>query len=143
MTNRIIYSKDVAMRKFNMFYYVKGGNNKYRQTISEALCFAKDYLLPRHRNIEIEVEVNKNLKADADVFEGDYDRHFVIRVRKGMEREDLLTAIFHEFVHIKQSIRKEFDIFDIDDTPYFDRPYEQEAYALQEKMLEKFKKTLA
>ena len=125
-----------------MYYYVQGGNNKERQTISEALCFAKNYLLPRHKNIEVDVKVTKKLYADADVIEGDDDRHFVLRVRKGMKKEDLLTAIFHEFVHIKQAIRKEFPLFEINDIPYFERPWEIEAYDLQEKMLDKFNESV-
>lgn len=121
-----------------MYYYVKGGNNKDRQTISEALCFAKSYLLPRHKNIEVDVEVSKKLVAEADVIDGDDERHFILRVRKGMNREDLLTAIFHEFVHIKQAIRKEYPLFEPCDIPYFERPWEIEAYSLQEIMLDKF-----
>jgi hypothetical protein len=52
-----------------------------------------------------------------------------------------MTAIFHEFVHIKQDVRKEYPIGEISDIPYFDRPWEIEAYALQEEMLKRFKET--
>lgn len=123
-----------------MYYSVQGGTNRYRQTISEALCFAKSYLLPRHKNLEIEVEVTKKMIAEADVIDGDHERHFILRVRKGMNVEDLMTAIFHEFVHIKQAIRKEFPLFEPNcDIPYLERPWEIEAYKLQEDMLLAYK----
>ena len=67
---------------------------------------------------------------------------FHIRIKKGLNTEDLLTAIFHEFVHIKQHIRKEYDLFSIHDEngklAYLDRPYEIEAFKMQEELLEKF-----
>ena len=56
--------------------------------------------------------------------------------------QDLLTTIFHEFVHIKQHIKKEFggDIFAIsnDKVAYEDRPYEIEAFRLEKEMLEEY-----
>jgi hypothetical protein len=79
------------------------------------------------------------MRSEADVIDGDHDRHFILRVRKGMDREDLLTAIFHEFVHIKQAVRKEFPLFVPNDIPYLERPWEIEAYRMQEEMLKAFK----
>lgn len=122
-----------------MYYTVQGGTNRYRQTISEALCFAKSRLLPRHQSIEIEVVIKKNLIYEADVIDADHERHFIMRVRKGMDREDLITAVFHEFVHIKQAVRKEFPLFVPSDIPYLERPWEIEAYRMQEEMLKAFK----
>lgn len=123
-----------------MQYSVIGGTKRERQAVTEALWFAKDYWLPRHRKLTVDVEIAPGLEAEADCFEGDDDREYEIRVRRGLDYEDLITAIFHEFVHIKQDVRKEFPMFEPCDIPYFDRPWEIEAYAEQEKMLKKFKK---
>jgi hypothetical protein len=66
----------------------------------------------------------------------------VIRVNKELSEQDLLTTIFHEFVHIKQHIKKEFggDIFQIsnENIAYEDRPYEIEAFELEKKILEEY-----
>ena len=124
-----------------MMYSVIGGTKKERELVKEALWFAKDYWLPRHRKLAVDVEIAPGLSAEADCLEGDDDREYEIRVRKGLNYEDLITAIFHEFVHIKQDVRKEFPMFEPSDIPYFDRPWEIEAYAEQEKMLKKFKKS--
>lgn len=124
-----------------MLYSVIGGTKKERQLVTEALWFAKDYWLPRHRNLAVDVEIAPNLDAEADVLEGDDYREYEIRVRTGLDPEDLITAIFHEFTHIKQHVRKEHPMFECSDIPYLDRPWEIEAFFEQEKMLKKYKKS--
>ena len=117
-------------------------NKKQQRTIEDALWFAKSYLLPRHKIDEIHVESVKNWgDKNGDVYDVD-DRSYFIRVNKELSEQDLLTTIFHEFVHIKQFIRKEFggDIFAIsnDEVAYEDRPYEIEAFIKEKEMLEKY-----
>ena len=121
-----------------MLYSVIGGTKREREAVTEALWFAKDYWLPRHRKLFVDVEIAPGLQAEADCFEGDDDREYEIRVRRGLDYEDLITAIFHEFVHIKQDVLKQFPMFAPTDIPYFDRPWEIEAYAEQEKMLKAY-----
>ena len=116
-------------------------NKKLRRTIEDALWFAKSYLLPRHKIDEIEIESWKDLPHDGDCYDAD-DRSYIIRVNKDLSKEDLLTTIFHEFVHIKQHIKKEFggDVFGIsnEEVAYMDRPYEIEAFRLEQEMLEEY-----
>lgn len=121
-----------------MLYSVIGGTKKERKAVTEALHFAKQYWLPRHRKLVVDVEIAPGLDAEADCLEGCDEREYEIRVRKGMSYEDLVTAVFHEFVHIKQDVLKQFPMFTPSDIPYFDRPWEIEAYAEQEKMWKKF-----
>lgn len=123
-----------------MLYSVIGGTKREREAVTEALWFAKEYWLPRHRKLVVDVEIAPDLEAEADCFEGCDKREYEIRVRKGMSYEDLVTAIFHEFVHVKQDVLKQFPMFTPSDIPYYERPWEIEAYAEQEKMLKKFKK---
>lgn len=125
-----------------MIYSVIGGTKKERSAVAQALQFAKNYWLPRHRNLTVDVEITKYIDVEADVMEGCDEREYEIRVKRGMNYEDLITAIFHEFVHIKQDVRKEFPMFVPSDIPYLERPWEIEAYAEQEKMLEKYKKVV-
>ena len=118
-----------------MYYSIKGGLKKEKELVVKALWFAKSYLFPRHKNIEIDIELKKNIKCDADVVSGDEDRECLMRVRRGLKEDDILTSVFHEMVHIKQDLRKEHKLFDCTDIPYLDRPWEVEAYELQETML--------
>ena len=59
-----------------------------------------------------------------------------IELKKGMSKDDLITAVFHEMVHVRQSERGEEMDFSLN---YLERPFEQEAYKLQESMFEKYK----
>ena len=124
-----------------MFIEFRNTNKKRQRTIEDALWFAKSYLLPRHRIDEIEIESVKGLHAHGDCCDSD-DRSFVIRVNKELSEQDLLTTIFHEFVHIKQHIKREFggDIFELSnqEVAYEDRPYEIEAFRLEQEMLEEY-----
>ena len=124
-----------------MFIEFRNTKKKRQRTIEDALWFAKSYLLPRHKIDEIEIESWKNLPHDGDCYDAD-DRSFIIRVNKDLSKEDLLITIFHEFVHIKQHIKKEFggDVFGIsnDKVAYEDRPYEIEAFELEKKLLEEY-----
>ena len=124
-----------------MFIEFKNTNKKQQRTIEDALWFAKSYLLPRHKIDEIEIESVWDLCADGDCYDAD-DRSYIIRVNKDLSKEDLLTTIFHEFVHIKQHIKKEFcgDIFELSnqEVAYEDRPYEIEAFRLEKEMLEEY-----
>ena len=120
-----------------MFIDVRGGTKSQRDTVTEAAYFAKSYLMPKIQKLYVEIVLRK-MDSDADMLQGDEDREYDVRVKTGMSKEDLLTAIFHEFVHIKQDVRKEYPIGEISDIPYFDRPWEIEAYALQEEMLKSY-----
>jgi hypothetical protein len=129
------------MKRASMFLYeVIGGTKKERALIEEAVIFAKQYLIPQIRNLEVEIKLMKNMEVDADVV-GD-EREFFMRIRKGQSHEDLLTAVFHEMVHVKQYIRNEFPVFEVGcDVDYLDRPWEKEAYDLQELMLDTYNLT--
>ena len=124
-----------------MFIEFRNTNKKRQRTIEDALWFAKSYLLPRHKIDEIEIESVKGLLAHGDCYDAD-DRSFIIRVNKELSKEELLTTIFHEFVHIKQHIKKEFggDVFELSnqEVAYEDRPYEIEAFELEKKLLEEY-----
>ena len=125
-----------------MFIEFRNTNKKRQRTIEDALWFAKSYLLPRHKIDEIEIESWKDLPHDGDCYDAD-DRSYIIRVNKELSEQDLLTTIFHEFVHIKQHIKKEFggDIFAVDKSSkvaYEDRPYEIEAFKLERKMFDNY-----
>ena len=51
-----------------MQYSVEGGTKKERQTVAEALWFAKDYLMPKVRKLAVDVTISK-LDVDGDVLD--------------------------------------------------------------------------
>lgn len=59
-----------------------------------------------------------------------------IELRRGMSEDNILTSLFHEMVHVRQSERGMYMDFSL---PYLERPFEIEAYKLQESMFEKYK----
>ena len=52
-------------------------------------------------------------------------REYIMRVRRGLKEDDILTSVFHEMVHIKQDLRKEHKLFDCTDIPILTDPWEQ------------------
>lgn len=121
-----------------MYYEISGGTKRERKLVEDAVLFAKKYLMPRIRDLDIEITITKKMEVDADVV-GD-EREYEMRIRGGQGDEDLITSVFHEMVHVKQGVRKEFPLFEDCDMEYLDRPWEKEAYDLQEKILDAYKK---
>lgn len=120
-----------------MYYEIRGGSLFEKKIVEVSLWFAKDELLPRIKNLDIEIIIGKHV-LDGALIGNAGEREFVMEIRKGMNEEDLITTVFHEFVHIKQYVRDE--IIDCDwSLPYMERPFEIEAYKLQEELLLKFK----
>lgn len=122
-----------------MLIEINNANKKEEFLITEALWFAKEKLLPRHKNLDIEINLKKKLDVDGNVIDGDYNRHFIMEVRKCQDRDDLLTTIFHEFTHIAQYVKGN-DIFTLDncEVDYLDRWFEKEAFEMQERLLTEF-----
>ena len=122
-----------------MFVEINNANKTEKLLITDALWFAKEKLLPKHKNLDIEINLKKKLDVDGYVIDGDYKRHFIMEVRKCQDKDDLLTTIFHEFTHIAQAVKGN-DIFSLDhcDVNYLDRWFEKEAFEMQEKLLTEF-----
>lgn len=104
-------------------------------------------LLPRFRTLDIEV-IFKNFgdgtHAECHHIGGN---EFEIYIQKGMKIFDLISALCHEMVHVKQYARKELrDVYDgpwhvgtmwkksprnWDKVSYAEQPWEKEAYRLE------------
>ncbi len=122
-----------------MIIDINNANKKEKLLITKAIWFAKDKLLPKHKNLDIEIHLKKNLDVCGNVVDGDYKRHFIMEVKKSQDKDDFLTTLFHEFTHIAQAVRGQ-NIFSLEycETDYLDRPFEIEAYEMQEKLLKEF-----
>lgn len=111
---------------------ITGGKKSERSKVEDAFWFALSKLMPRKQNLD--VTINLTSLKDADGYcHGIPGGEYEIEVKKGQSYPDLITTVFHEMVHVRQYERR----VEMDDTlPYLDRPYEQEAYKLQEELWE-------
>jgi hypothetical protein len=94
-------------------------------TLVEAGCLFLNKLLPRFSKIDIEILVMQELDDAALGYTNhEYDRVFVIELKK-QRLSEMIVTLAHEFVHVKQIIRKE-------DTS------EDEAYAKEQGLADEF-----
>ena len=103
----------------------------------DAAIFAFEYLMPRMRK-HVDVEITFTRMYDVCGYQAEVgDREFEIELDNRLKGDDLLTAIFHEVTHCVQDLRGQKGGWEL---PYEERPFEIEAYAMQEEILEKWKK---
>ncbi len=118
-----------------IYFEVIGGSKSEKQLVEDAFWFALKELMPRKKNLDVLFSLVK--MEGTQGFQVMVEETFhEIELKKGMSKDDLITAVFHEMVHVRQSERGEKMDFTLD---YLDRPFEQEAYKLQESMLQKYK----
>ena len=126
---------------------VEGGNKTQREICEKVVHYMIGQLMPRMRTLDIEVQL-KNLTGDAVGFcmMEENNRQFTIEADRKMGIKDLVTTICHEMIHVKQYARKEMDdwsgvglarwkgrTFNAANTNYYNLPWENEAYRLQDK----------
>jgi hypothetical protein len=107
--------------------------------LEQAFWFGVDELMPRKQNLDVTISLcdtgdsacGWHLHVDKYTHE--------IELHPELEEDDLLTALWHEMVHVRQSERGS-DYSKEEDMSYYDRPSEIEAYQLQEELLDKWKK---
>ena len=124
---------------------VTGGNRTQRQVAENVVYYMIKKLMPRLRNIEIEVKLKKLTDDDAVGYcmMLDNRRDYLIEVSKDLTIKDFVMTLCHEMVHVKQGVRKEWAFDEVvykTHEEYINLPWEVEAYELQEVMLEAWKK---
>jgi len=121
---------------------VTGGRSKQRSAAYKAAEFAWNYLMPRIRNCDIWIELKKVDGADGYCLQTDA-REFEVEIDRRLQGDDFLTTVFHEMVHVKQGVRKEWKFNEVSyktDEEYRNLPWEVEAYRVQEEILEAWQK---
>ena len=105
-------------------------------SILEAFFFAVSELMPRKKNLDVTVSITA-LTGDTTGYHIKTDRYtHEIELERNQNKEDFLTALFHEIVHVRQTER---GVYCDEKKPYYKRPTEIEAYKLQEELLKKWK----
>ena len=116
---------------------VKNAKRQKKELTKKAVLFAFCCLAPRMRkDIEIEILFSRLHGVCGYQHETD-DRCFEIELSNKLQGDDLLTAIFHEVTHCVQDLRKNKSGWEL---PYYERPFEIEAYEQQEIILKKWNK---
>ena len=99
----------------NVFIFTNGGTKSQRQLTEDITAWFINAKLPRFKNFTIEIDLEKL-------------------------NDDFLTCLFHELTHVEQHLRNKFGIREGNDKiHYLDRPYEIDAYAKQEQLLEEYR----
>lgn len=125
---------------------------KKRQLIIDAIITATSTLMPRvKRTISIYIEVHHGLLScgvAGDIFQEDNDE-FTIRLDSSLDNQELVATILHEMVHLWQYASKRmsqinigvvrFDkqVYDLK-LPYDQRPWEIEAYIIEQTLMDKW-----
>lgn len=132
---------------------VNGGNKNERTLIEDAFHFAVGELMPKKRNLDVEIWLTDMPYDDADGYHLHVDKYeHNIELQTGLIEEDLITALFHEMVHVRQHERGQMKdkgiikVWNGDEylslystvDEYMRLPWEAEAYMLQEEMYEKW-----
>lgn len=134
---------------------IAGSDTDETDLLYKAYFFALKELMPRKQNLDVEITLT-DIEGDADGFhmEVEKDVH-EIELQQGLIEEDMITALFHEMVHVRQHCRgwlkdkgliktwKGEDYIAAYSTvdEYMALPWEAEAYKLQEELYTKWNDT--
>jgi len=123
----------------NVFIFTNGGKKSQRELVEDITSWYINTKLPRYKNLNIEIDLENINDAQGFCTEID-NREFHIQIDKRLQGDDFVTCLFHELTHVEQHLRNKFGIKDeVDHLDYFDRPYEIDAYAKQEQLLEEYR----
>ena len=122
---------------------VTGGRAKKRQNIYRAAIFAWNYLMPRISKCDVYIEIKKLAGAHGYCLELD-KREYEIEIDQRLKGDILITTVFHEMIHVRQGVRKQYQNINNASYKTYDEymklPWEIEAYQLQEVMLKEWNK---
>jgi|TARA_R110000764_G_C10743718_1_gene351207 hypothetical protein len=142
---------------------VTGGVEKDRELAEEIVWWCMDMLMPRHRVLDITVELTETYEQGATGFcyQGDDDRDFFIdidhRLSRAVGREEFIECVMHEMVHVWQGATgrmkdrfvggykkfwkcKDGKYRNYSNTTYEKQPWEVEAYKMQGPLTKTFMK---
>ena len=122
---------------------VIGGKQKERDLIYSLANFCVKKLMPRKKNLEIDIAIKRNLEEkdglSAGVIDTDDTNTFEMDIESSMTIRKKLLSVAHEMVHVKQFTRGELKHADTltakrwlgktyNESNYWDCPWEIEAY---------------
>jgi hypothetical protein len=92
---------------------ISQGPKKEKELIESLANFCVDKLMPRKRNLEVDIIQVRNMADDEGQFACVIDTEnlntFEVALDKGMSLRKKLLSVAHEMVHVKQFARKELE----------------------------------
>ena len=139
-----------------MVVLVTGSGKNKRALVEEAAFFFKNQLMPRMKNLWIDIKLRPNYEDDGDcIWTDSYyrPREFHINLKSTNDEDHMIKTLAHEMVHVKQWAREEIKdgrdvtralwkktrLVDCQKTAYEDLPWEKEANKLEEILFERWK----
>ena len=139
------------------FYIDSNGGTQAMRTIAEDVCYETlKHLMPRKRNLELDILITNTLKEGAYGFayasQADEDgpaTSYIEIENKPQNLYSFIETLCHECVHIKQYARNEIKETrgktmwkgkDHTDTSYWKQPWEKEAFGLQKELAKTYLK---
>ena len=118
-----------------MIVNIKGGTINQRKYVESITLFCIKKLMPRMRNLEINIHI-KNFGKDtacgyalaADNADSSRPREFDIEVNRSLRLKTLLSTVAHEMVHVKQYVKEQLPCVAEDNVHYWDKDSEVEAH---------------
>ena len=122
---------------------INGGKKRERELIEDLAHFCVKKLMPRKKNLEVNISIKRNMIENEGMFAGVVDTDnintFDLDLDSSMSLRKKLLSVAHEMVHVKQFTRGELkhtDNFavkrwygkDFHDSKYWECPWEIEAY---------------
>ena len=128
-----------------MIYEIHNGTQKLRRVIDEAMTFVVSYLdLPEDTWVDVEFISQGSAGGCIDTEDGT----FLVEINKKQSLDEIVATLFHEMKHVEQTATGKLDQLmwegvDHTSTPYYDRPWEKEAYAFEEQITNKYRSQYA
>jgi len=132
-----------------------GSTEEKRNLVEEVAQFCIRELMPRMKTLDICIMLSEDMDGADGYCLNRTNREFELEIDSRLEDDDLVSCVCHEMVHVKQHARGELK--DIPNTlalkkwkgndwiamystveEYIALPWEEEAYIMQEVLLEKF-----
>lgn len=125
----------------------------YTTDLVHACNWAVKKLIPRAKNIRIDIEVKPMNEEYFGTAERYGPRHFKINLNSRCGKKDMLSTLMHEMVHVKQYFRGELKIKSFKTgggywtwkgcpnfQKYDNQPWEKEAFAAEEGLFKEYRK---
>lgn len=126
---------------------IVGGSKSKKELAEKVTVWYLKKVMPRMNTLDITIKLTKcyNKGAYGYCMEGEHNREFEIEIDKNLEKYDFVSTLCHELTHLKQYARREMKQLDYgvtrwkqeyysEDVAYDDKPWEIEAFAVQDKL---------
>ena len=127
---------------------VEGGKKEQRQMVEDVVSYMIQRQMPRMKTLDIHV-ILKKIDDAYGYCMSESNREFEIEVDKGLGKNQFISTVIHEMVHVwqyatKQLTQKGCKEFwrgkDYTDAYYSNQPWERQALRMEKSILKEYKR---